>query len=120
MAPITNRPDTYGYHGTVTRIIDGDTIDALVRYDVGFDRTIEWTQRLRLARINAPETRGVERPEGLLAKAWLIDHIPEGTEIWFESHKDDAWGRYIADIFTSLDCINDALVDAGHAEYQVY
>lgn len=38
----------------VTRIVDGDTIDALVTRDLGFGGSATFTVRLRLNRINTP------------------------------------------------------------------
>lgn len=55
------------YPAEVLRVIDGDTVDMLVK--VGFG--IEVRERIRLAAIDAPEMRGDERPAGLKAKAWL-------------------------------------------------
>ena len=54
----------YEYKGIVVKIVDADTID--VRVDLGF--SISTHQRLRVARIDAWEIRGEERPKGLAAK----------------------------------------------------
>ena len=43
----------YRYNAKVTRVVDGDTVDAEI--DLGFDITIK--KRIRLAEINAPESR---------------------------------------------------------------
>ena len=43
----------YTYKAKCTRVVDGDTIDASI--DLGFDITIN--KRIRLAGINAPESR---------------------------------------------------------------
>ena len=60
----------YNYKATVTRVVDGDTVDVLI--DLGFG--IHYAQRVRLYGINAPETRTrdkVEKKAGLAAKAYL-------------------------------------------------
>ena len=62
----------YTYQAQVTRVVDGDTIDALV--DLGFD--ILKSIRIRLAGMNAPESRTRDLGEkklGLAAKARLIE-----------------------------------------------
>ena len=62
----------YTYEAQVTRVVDGDTIDALV--DLGFD--IHKSIRIRLVGMNAPESRTRDLEEkklGLAAKAGLIE-----------------------------------------------
>ena len=60
----------YKYNAKVTRVVDGDTVDALV--DLGFDT---WKKvRIRMAGINAPESRTrdlEEKKRGLAARARL-------------------------------------------------
>ena len=43
----------YNYNAKCIKVVDGDTIDAEI--DLGFD--IKVTKRIRLAGINAPESR---------------------------------------------------------------
>lgn len=107
----------YHYEATVTRIVDGDTID--VDIDMGFGCTIH--HRLRLARINAPEVRGVERQEGLAAKEWIETFLPIGSVVMIRTYKDDSFGRYIAEIWVSeWQNLSDMIVNEGHAEYKEY
>jgi len=73
----------YLYDATVVRVIDGDTID--VHIDLGF--SLIKKERVRLARINAPEKTGHEKPEGLITKAFVEDEFPVGTEITLETFK---------------------------------
>jgi len=108
----------YRYRAHVEKIYDGDTIT--VRVDLGFHtHTI---QRLRLARIDAWEVRGEERPAGLIARDWLRTQIL-GRDVEVQTNKDATgkWGRYIAEVFT-LDGanLNDALVANSHAKYHDY
>jgi len=108
----------YRYRAHVLKIYDGDTIT--VRVDLGFHtHTI---QRLRLARIDAWEVRGEERPAGLIARDWLRTQIL-GRDVEVQTNKDATgkWGRYIAEVFT-LDGanLNDALVANSHAKYHDY
>jgi len=108
----------YRYRAHVLKIYDGDTIT--VRVDLGFHtHTI---QRLRLARINAWEVRGEERPAGLIARDWLRSQIL-GRDVEVQTIKDATgkWGRYIAEVFTVDGAnLNDALVANGHAKYHDY
>lgn len=108
----------YHYRAHVLRVYDGDTIT--VRVDLGFRTFTE--QRLRLARINAWEVRGSERPAGLIARDWLRTRILN-KPVLVETLKDRTgkFGRFIAEIKT-LDGanVNDQLVNLGHAKYQEY
>ncbi len=116
-----NKPSKWIYKAEVAKIVDGDTIDVLIRWDIGFKITCETYQRLRLARINAPEIRGPERPQGLLAKQWLTEQTPIGSTVYIHTEKDDAFGRYITEIYLPDGTnINDKMVEFGHAEYKQY
>lgn len=114
----------FRYKAMVYRIVDGDTVDVLVRYDVGFDQVIDWVQRVRLARIDAPERRRPTYDAGVAATEWLESRIPPGTVIWLVTSKDDSFGRYIAEVYASDDAavgaLSDEMVDAGHAQYRDY
>ena len=51
----------YLYRATITSVYDGDTCTADV--DIGFKVTVRG-EKIRLARINAPEIRGANRKAG--------------------------------------------------------
>ena len=108
----------YRYRAHVLKIYDGDTIT--VRVDLGFHT--HRIERLRLARINAWEVRGEERPAGLVARDWLRSQILDRDVIVQTiTDKTGKWGRYIAEVFTlDGENLNDALVADGHAKYQDY
>ena len=115
----------YWYKATLRRIYDADTI--YVDIDVGFGVTIRGGngkgEPLRLARIDAPEIRGEERPQGLEAKAWLETKIKPGDEVFLHTIKwQGKYGRYIADVYTTGDevSLNDEMVKVGHAIYVDY
>ncbi len=97
------------------KTIDGDTIDVII--DFGFNLT--QTHRLRFFGINAPETRGPEREEGLKSKAWLKDLI-EGKRIKIQTYKRGKYGRIVADIIFKRRNINKRMVEEGLAEYKEY
>ncbi len=106
----------------VIKIYDGDTIT--VKIDLGFSITKK--EKIRLSRINTPEIRGEERPEGLVSRDWLRNRINSAIEnnvdIIIKTNKDikGKYGRYIGDVFISDICINDELVSLGLAEYKEY
>ena len=108
----------YTYRAFVQKVYDGDTIT--VRVDLGF-HTFR-VERLRLARINAWEVRGTERPAGLLARDWLRSQIL-GKDVTVETFKDSQgkYGRYIAEVLLpDGGNLSDALVANQHAKYQSY
>ena len=114
----------YTYNAKCTRVVDGDTIDAEI--DLGFDVKVK--KRIRLAGINAPESRTrnkVEKKLGLAAKDRLTDLL-EGAANCFEleSQEFGKYGRVLGklhinklsgkDTLTQV-CINDVLVKEGYA-----
>jgi micrococcal nuclease len=114
----------YRYNAKLIRVVDGDTIDADI--DLGFDVHVK--KRIRLAGINAPESRTrnkVEKKLGLAAKERLID-ILDGAANCFELESEELgkYGRVLGrlhinklagkEVLTQV-CINDTLVKEGHA-----
>lgn len=110
MTPAIN----YEYRATVVRVIDGDTV--VVDWDLGAG-TWKRGEHLRLFGINAPETRGPERPDGLAAKEFLVGLLPVGTEVLIRTVKDKTgkYGRYLATIWVGSLNLNQHLIDNGHA-----
>lgn len=107
----------YEYKAKVIKVVDGDTVDYDV--DLGFYMTARI--RFRLARINTPEIRGKERPEGLAAKQWLIDTLQKSNnEITVKTGKTVKYGRWIGELIINETNLNDELVKTGHAEYVNY
>jgi micrococcal nuclease len=108
----------YTYNATVTKVVDGDTIDALV--DLGFDT---WKQvRIRLNGINSPESRTrdlEEKARGLAAKARLKEILKENkNKFILVSHGVGKYGRCLGEIFIAQGdtfSINDQLITEGHA-----
>ena len=112
----------YRYRARVVSVYDGDT--CTVEIDLGLSVWLRG-EKLRLARINAPEVRGRERAAGLAARDWLKTRIA-GKEVVLHTWKDQKgkFGRYLAEVWRAdgdgwLN-INDALVAAGHAVYRDY
>jgi len=121
----------YYYKLSNIRVVDGDTIDANI--DLGFK--VYTRQRIRLHRINAPETRLQskiknlddrihEKNLGLKAKAFL-KNICRDHDIYMHSVGSGKYGRVLGELFFNkpndsglyedLTCINDLLLSEGHA-----
>jgi micrococcal nuclease len=97
------------YKATVDRVIDGDTVDVLA--DLGFG--ISHKIRLRLARVDAPET---DTPDGKRVKQLVMDTLPKGTSCLITTAKGDKYGRWIAELRVGQVNISDWLLDAGLAK----
>lgn len=106
----------YEYNAKVIKIVDGDTVDALI--DIGFS---VWVQkRIRLYGINTPESRTrdlVEKKAGLAAKEQLKTWIEDNdNKIRIKSHGVGKYGRCLGEIYTESDeSLNKQLVKMGHA-----
>lgn len=105
----------YHYRAHVLRVYDGDTIT--VRIDLGFSVFTE--QRLRLARVNAWEVRGTERPAGLIARDWLRDQIL-GKTVEVTTEKTGKYGRWIAEVTHGGGNLSDQIVATQNGKYQDY
>ena len=114
----------YNYNAKLDRVVDGDTVDAII--DLGFDVYVK--KRIRLGGINAPESRTrnkVEKKLGLAAKERLIDILKGAANVFeLESSELGKYGRVIGrlhinqlagkEILTQV-CVNDLLVKEGYA-----
>jgi micrococcal nuclease len=88
----------FEYNATVVRVVDGDTLDAMI--DLGFDT---WKKiRIRMHGINTPESRTRDLEEkklGLAAKARLIEILEENkNEFILISHGVGKYGRCLGEI----------------------
>ena len=107
-------PD-YRYDLQVVRVIDGDTIDAILTRDIGFRHVATWRQRLRLLGVDCPEVTGTTRAAGLAATAFTRDWLA-AEPCAAETIKQDAFGRWLARIFRADGSdLSAALLAAGHA-----
>ncbi len=100
-------------------IYDADTIRITV--DLGFGATLDLGP-CRLYGINAWEVRGKERSIGLQARDYVRRRLSPFSEFIVQTYKDDKgkYGRYLVSIWIDGICLNDELVELGHAKYQVY
>ena len=108
----------YEYAATVNRIVDGDTVD--VTLDLGF--SIQYQARVRLLGINTPESRTrdkAEKARGLAAKDYVVDWCEAQETIKNQPSLDTRgkFGRVLGRVIGDGEgCLNDVLVDVGHAE----
>ena len=115
--------EKYIYRGKLERVVDGDTIDALI--DVGFDVWVK--KRIRYKGIDTWEsrTRNLEEKKlGLAAKArnkQLLEEVSSKSGYFrLKSYGVGKYGRVLADIFI-MDAngvqinVNQALITEGHA-----
>ena len=105
----------YTYNAKVDRVVDGDTVDALV--DLGFDT---WKKvRIRLYGLDAWESRTrnlEEKKKGLAAKQYLIDQLESNNNNFIlVSHGVGKYGRCLGEIFLKDTKLNDLLITEGHA-----
>jgi micrococcal nuclease len=111
----------YEYKAKLVRVVDGDTVDALI--DCGFSTFRK--ERIRLYGINAPESRTRDKEEkkrGLAAKARLKEIIKEGKNEFIVETRIDKKGKYGRLLGTlrngNIDkerSYNEILLDEGHA-----
>lgn len=110
----------YDYNAVVTRVVDGDTIDVTI--DLGFSIFIK--ERVRLARINAPESRTrdlEEKQRGILATEALKDMLRGADTVMLRTYKAKGkYGRFVADVLLQGVNLNDMMVDNGFAVYKEY
>ena len=103
----------YEYNCTVTRVVDGDTIDVIL--DLGF--SVLHKCRVRLYGIDTPESRTKnqdEKARGKLAAKYLEDSINNGTEIILRSKLKDSKGKYgrvLGEIIVDSININQSMIE---------
>ena len=109
----------YEYKVKITRVIDGDTVDAEV--DLGFDTFIK--DRIRLMGLDTPESRTRNKKEkalGLAAKAYLKELLRENKgDVILRTSKEGKgkFGRILGTllIYDGKTSVNQMLIDEGHA-----
>ena len=111
------KANPYIYSASIVRVVDGDTVDAMV--DLGFRSSVRL--RFRLFGINAPEVRGPERAEGIQSTHWLKRRI-EFQDVIINTHQDSTgkFGRYLATIWRDNVNINEQMVELGLAKPASY
>ena len=103
----------------ITKIVDGDTID--VDIDLGFN--ISYSQRLRLAGIDTPESRTTDKLEktlGLESKEYLKSKFKDAKDIVVKTEKPDSsekYGRILGWVYLdgNTKSINEQMIEDGYA-----
>lgn len=103
----------------VTGVVDGDTID--VDIDLGFN--VSFSQRVRLAGIDTPESRTTDKFEkslGLEAKEYLKTKLKDAKEVIIKTEKPDSsekYGRILGWLYVDGNTIsiNDQMIEDGYA-----
>jgi micrococcal nuclease len=103
----------------ITGVVDGDTID--VDIDLGFN--VSFSQRVRLAGIDTPESRTTDKMEkalGLEAKEYLKLKIKDAKDIIIKTEKPDSsekYGRILGWLYIDNNTIsiNDQMIEDGYA-----
>ena len=118
----------YTYRALVTRVIDGDTVEADI--DCGFHLVLR-SRAIRLLGINAPELHGAPAASGQAARCYLVEMLERyGTPdedgwrviVATKLDKDDKYGRLLGTLWgrspTALSDavnINERMISGGHA-----
>jgi len=103
----------YEYKCKVTRVVDGDTIDALI--DLGFD--VKYSSRVRLYGTDTPESRTRDKDEkvrGKLASAFLKEAVDNGKIVVLRTKLSDSrgkFGRVLASVIVDEVDINQAMIE---------
>lgn len=103
----------------ITNVVDGDTID--VDIDLGFN--VSYSQRVRLAGIDTPESRTKDKFEknlGLESKEYLKYKLKDAKLIVIKTEKPDSsekYGRILGWLYIDGDTvsINDHMIEDGYA-----
>tara|TARA_R100000908_G_scaffold11810_2_gene4225 strand:+ start:1418 stop:1807 length:390 start_codon:yes stop_codon:yes gene_type:complete len=115
--------EKYIYRGKLDRVVDGDTIDAMI--DVGFNIWLK--KRVRFKGIDTWESRTrdlAEKAKGLEAKARLIELLDKVSAkpgfFRIKSYGVGKYGRLLGEIFImdkddNQININNKLIEEGHA-----
>ena len=109
----------YEYKVKITRVVDGDTVDA----EISLGYNVYITERIRLMGIDTPESRTRNRKEkalGLAAKAYLKELLKENKgDIILRTSKEGKgkFGRILGTllIYGGMTNVNQHLIDEGHA-----
>jgi micrococcal nuclease len=103
----------------VLKVVDGDTID--VDIDLGFN--VSYTQRVRLAGIDTPESRTKDLKEkalGLESKDYLSKQLKDALMVVIKTEKPDSsekYGRILGWLYINDDekSLNEQMIEQGYA-----
>jgi micrococcal nuclease len=103
----------------VLKVVDGDTID--VDIDLGFN--VSYTQRVRLAGIDTPESRTKDLKEkalGLESKDYLSKQLKDALTVVIKTEKPDStekYGRILGWLYVNegTKSLNELMIEQGYA-----
>ena len=107
----------YKYKAKLIKVVDGDTIDALI--DCGFSTFKK--ERVRLRGINAPESRTrdvIEKEYGMMSKKYLTNKLKSAKKISIKTYKGEEtgkFGRILGDVFVDGKSVNLMMCNDGYA-----
>jgi len=106
----------YNYSIKVTRVIDGDTVDAMI--DLGFDTHV--FKRIRFLGINTPEKHGITMKIGKEATAHLEQILKTPGRVLLECKELGKFGRALGRVLIETESgetidVNQRMIDDGHA-----
>jgi micrococcal nuclease len=104
----------YNYNAKVVRWVDGDTV--LLDIDLGFFVTRQ--ERIRLARVNAPELNSgipFQERKAIHARTVVGKFCPAGSMVTITTQKNkrDMYARYIAEVIFNGANVSDFLIKNG-------
>ena len=116
---VTGKSFDQKFSETVGIKIDGDTID--VDIDLGF--SISYSQRVRLAGIDTPESRTTDKFEktlGLESKEYLKTKLKDAKDVIIKTQKPDSsekYGRILGWLYVdgATKSINEQMIEDGYA-----
>ena len=92
---------SYRYNVTVTRIVDGDTVD--VDIDLGFGMVYK-KQRVRMMGIDTPESRTKDLEEKFYGKQskYFLTNLLKDNQVELVSHDKGKFGRILGELFITV------------------
>ena len=99
----------YRYNVTVTRVVDGDTVD--VDIDLGFGMTYK-KQRVRMMGIDTPESRTRDLEEKFYGKQskYFLEGLLKDKKVQLLSHDKGKFGRILGELFVNLEELNEDVI----------
>jgi micrococcal nuclease len=110
---VAGRSD-YNATATVTRVVDGDTVE--------ISPPVEGLSTVRLIGVDTPETHGATQPYGPEASDFTRRYL-EGKEVSLELdvEKVDPYGRLLAYVYLPKgEMFNEVLVEEGYAQVATF
>jgi micrococcal nuclease len=108
--------DEYDATVTVTRVVDGDTVD--------ITPAVDGITRVRLIGVDTPETRDPDcgkQPYADEAKAFTTSEL-QGQEVGleFDVERTDRYNRLLAYVYEDDDMFTEALLEEGYAQVATF